>query len=331
MQKILLTGSTGFIGKHFLNHLLQKKFQVRILLRDSQKASPFPNEIEIFCGDLTDPNSLTDACSHIDTVFHLGGYAHAYAEKNPSFANQHYIVNFQGTKNILEAAICKKVKKFIFFSSVKAVADSENCIDESWEKYPNSPYGIAKREAEKLVLNAKNTGIHVTILRPALVYGSEWKGNLASMLSAIDRGIFPPLPETNNRRSMIGVDDLCHAAILAATNLQANGKIYFVTDKIAYSTRELYVLMRQALGKRVPTWYIPFWFFKFLASIGDFAKKFTGYRLPFNYDSMEKLFGSAQYNSTRIELDLGFKPESNLEKMLPQIVAAYRKQSNKGI
>ena len=320
MNKILVTGATGFIGKHFIQQLLQKKIQIRVLIRDTQKSIQFPKEVEIFRGDLTDAKSLVNACTDIETVYHLGGYAHAWAENNRTFADQHHAINFQGTQNILQEALNSGVKKFIFFSSVKAVADSENCIDENWDNLPNTPYGLAKRKAEEIVLAAKNSGMHVCVLRPALVYGPNWKGNLENMLRAVARGVFPPLPETKNCRSMISVNDICQAACLAALNPEANGKIYFVTDGVDYSTRQLYVLMRNALGKRIPIWHIPLWFFKLMAGVGDLGQKIIKRRLPFNSDAMTKLFGSAQYSSERIRSELGFKPIYDLKKMLPNIV-----------
>lgn len=329
MKKVLVTGATGFIGKHLIHLLIQKKIAVCALIRNLKKVTMLPDEVEIIEGDLTNPKSLIDACISIDTIFHLGGFAHAWEEENSSFAEQHNNINFHGTKNLLEEAIRSDVKSFIFFSSVKAVADSEVCVDEKWNDAPNSPYGKAKRDAEHLVLAAKKNGMHVCVLRPALVYGPNWKGNLASMLHAVDRGIFPPIPETHNCRSLVSIDDICSAAILAAEQPEANGQIYFVTDGKGYSSRELYTLMRQALQKRLPKWHIPLAIFKLLAIIGDSGKKLLGRRLPFCSETMKKLFGSAHYNSEKIQRELGFYPKYDLKKMLPSIIEAYQAQKGK--
>lgn len=324
IKKALVTGATGFIGKYFVNYLLEKQIIVRALVRNSEKSSLLPGEVDIVVGDLTRPNSLIDICKDVDTVFHLGGYAHAWGDQI-SESNKHHTINFQGTQNIIEEAVRAKVKRFIYFSSVKAVADNNLCINEKWNEPPNSPYGIAKREAEKWVIaTGKKTGMHVCVLRPALVYGPEWKGNLASMLRAIDKGFFLPIPETNNHRSLVSIDDICQAAVLAANNLNANGKIYFVTDGMYYSTHQLYVLMREALGKQIPKWHMPLFVFKLLAYIGDRAGNLIGRRMPFNSEAMLKLFGSAQYNSEQIQKELGFKPNYDFKKMLPDIIAAYK-------
>lgn len=324
IEKALVTGATGFIGKHLIELLLANQIGVRALIRDQNKSSLLPNHIDVISGDLTEPNTLVDICEDIDMVFHLGGYAHAWGDEI-SEAKKHHQINFQGTKNIVNEAIRSHVKRFIYFSSVKAVADTEACIDEQWDHPAHTAYGIAKREAEKYVLEiGRQTGLHVCILRPALVYGPNWKGNLASMLRAIDKGIFLPLPETHNKRSLVSIHDICQAAILAATNVQANGKIYFVTDGRYYSTYELYRLMLQGLGKQIPKWHMPLFIFKLLALIGDHVGKLMGRRMPFNSEALSKLFGSAQYNSEQIQKELGFRPHDDLSKALPEIIADYR-------
>lgn len=325
MNRVLVTGASGFIGKRLIYYLLQNNVSIRALTRNNHNSLPL-SKVEIFTGDLTKRETLIGACQQIDTIFHLGGYAHAWDSNNISFSDKHQTINFQGTKNILEEAIQCKVKRFIFFSSVKAVADSEFTIDENWEKLPDSPYGIAKRQAEQLVLASKETGMHVCVLRPALVYGPKWKGNLHNMLQAIDRGHFPPLPKIKNIRSMISVDDICTAAILAAQHPIANGKIYFVTDGVSYSTSEIYALMREALGKQIPNWHVPLLCFNILAFLGDTASKIFGRNMPFGSEALSKLFGSAHFSSVRIQKELGFAPIYDFRKMLPYIIKQYRVQ-----
>jgi len=322
VERILITGATGFIGQYFVNELIKKHYQLRVLIRNTHHHT-FDNKIDIRYGDLTQPDDLIGVCENIDTVFHLGGYAHAWEDRQ---ANQHYTVNYLGTKYLLHEALRAKVKNFIYFSSVKAVADAEHVIDETWDELPDSAYGKAKRDAEKFVLAmGEQNHMHVTILRPALVYGPGWKGNLYQMTRAIDKGRFPPLPQISNKRSLIGVKDLCQAALLAANTPIANGKIYFVTDGHCYSTYQLYALILKALGKPQPKWHVPFGMLKIMAKIGDVIGNILRKRLPFNSDALIKLFGSAYYNSERIQSDLNFKACDNLESMLPLIINEYRR------
>lgn len=326
MKKMLVTGATGFIGKRFVQYLIEQDIAVRVLVRCADKAKLLPKEVEVFVGDLTNPDTLSGVCNNIDTVFHLGGYAHASDDSDPSFIAQHEKINYQGTCVLLDESQQSHVKRFVFFSSVKAVADCETTIDESWDASPNTPYGIAKRKAEDVVLQAKNNGMHVCVLRLALTYGPEWKGNLAKMLNAVDKGIFPPIPPLNNSRSLICIEDVCSAALLAANHPNANGKIYFLTDGQSYSTYDIYTLMCDALGKRKRKWHIPFICFRLIAKMSDLMSKILRRRMPFNSETLHKLFGSASYNSKRIRDDLGFSAVYDLKNMLPFIIKSYTRQ-----
>jgi UDP-glucose 4-epimerase len=323
INKVLVTGATGFIGSYFMQELLRQQYQVRALVRSN--ATSLPVGVEKFTGDLTQPATLRDCCENIDTVFHLAGYAHAFAEGDPGFAAKHQAVNFQGTQNLFNEAVRSGVRSIVYFSSVKAVADSSNSVDEHWQQEPQSPYGIAKRNAEKFLLTLGQAhNIHVCILRPALVYGPGCKGNLYAMLRAIDKNYFIPVPAVRNRRSMVSLADICQAALLGASHPEAKNKIYFVTDGIDYSTRQLYLDMRQALDRSIPKWHLPLAGFKMLGHVGDLAEKVLRRRMPFNSESIGKLFDSAAYNSNLIQQELGYKPTIDLKKCLPEIIAAYR-------
>ena len=325
MNNILVTGATGFIGRHLVNTLLMQNYQLRVLVREF--TDTLPAEVEQVKGDLTQPETLATLCVGIDTVFHLAGYAHAFKEGQAGFVEKHQNINYAGTTHLFNFALQQNVARFIYFSSVKAVADSAQKIDEHWQLNPNTPYGIAKRNAENYLLtNAAKHAMHVCILRPALVYGPHCKGNLYAMLKAIDKNIFLPVPPVANCRSMVSLDDICQAARLAATHASANGKIYFVTDAQDYSTYDMFFAMRKALGKSIPKWHLPMTGFKLLGIAGDLLQKILRRRLPFNSESMRKLFDSAAYDSRLIQSELGFKPADNLKTCLPSMIAAYRQR-----
>ena len=123
---------------------------------------------------------------------------------------------------------------------------------------PDGIYGETKREAELRLLEiTQQSNMHVAIVRPALVYGPKVKGNLQLMCSGIEKGWFPPLPETGNRRSMIHVDDLVQALLLVAENSRANREIFIATDGKPHSSREIYEAMCRIVGKEVPHWSVP--------------------------------------------------------------------------
>ncbi|MGZ4960713.1 MAG: NAD-dependent epimerase/dehydratase family protein, partial [Methylomonas sp.] len=254
-----------------------------------------------------------------DTIFHLAGKAHALAE-NYQDANEYHQINTEGTRKLLEAAQEAGVKRFIFFSSVKAAGECEvQPMDESVAIPADTSYGQSKYAAEQLVLHGGYVP-HPVVIRPCMVYGNSKKGNLPRMINAIHRGLFPPLPELHNHRSMVHVDDVVRAALLMAQKPEAAGQIYIVSDGQSYSTRQLYDWIRAELGKPFINWAIPFAILKLLAKIGDATEWLSSRRFIFDSDALQKLTGSAWYSSAKIEHELGFHPQHTLRQSLPDIV-----------
>jgi len=195
----------------------------------------------------------------------------------------------------------------------------DECQDELAACYPGTPYGRSKLEAERLVLEGGYVP-EPLVLRLSMVYGPTRKGNLPRMIRAVAKGRFPPLPETDNRRSMVHVDDVVQAALLAAENPVAAGKTYIVTDGETYSTRQIYEWICEALGKPVPGWHVPLPVLKALARAGDGVGRLRGRRFIFDSDALEKLVGSACYSSEKIARELSFDPKHHLRASLPEIV-----------
>lgn len=153
-----------------------------------------------------------------------------------------------------------------------------------------------------------------------MVYGNTEKGNLPRMIKAIRRGLFPPLPDMHNLRSMVHVNDVVQAALLAADKPKAAGQIYIVTDNQAYSTRQIHDCIRAALGKSPINWNIPMGFLKGIAKIGDVVGRILGRRFPLDSDALGKLTGSAWYSSVKIQRELGYSPQHTLQTSMSDIV-----------
>jgi len=292
----LVTGAGGFIGRHLAQP------NDRLLMR-VECSRP-----DVVGGDLLDPASLVAACEDIETIFHCAGYAHASPSSD---ADVHWQINYKGTRNLVEAAGLKGVKRFVFLSSVKAMAEpGEECIGEDWPGEPATPYGRAKRAAEEAVLEAgAKYGMHVVNLRLAMVYGRGGHGNLERMARAVRAGWFPPLPETNGRRSLVHVDDVVAAMRLVADAPAANGRTYIVADPMAYSGREIYDAIRAALGLPPARWRVPVGALRAAARLND--------RLA---EIVERLVGSACYSPARIERELGFRARVDLASGLREML-----------
>lgn len=258
----LIVGATGFIGHHLL------QLGDRALVR--QPAS-LPNEV---IGDLLDPTSLATACKGVGAVFHCAGYAHAFSSFDP---DNNWRINFEGTRNLVNAAGMSGVRHFVFLSSVKAMAEpGDTCVDEDWPGEAESLYGKVKRAAEEAVLEAGSRyGMHVVNLRLAMVYGRGGQGNLERMAQGIKAGWFPPLPETGNRRSLVHVDDVIRAIRLVSERPEANGHTYIIADQQPYSGQQIYELLRQSLNMKPAVWHIPARVLRVAGQMGDMGEEFS--------------------------------------------------------
>jgi len=299
MTKYLVTGSTGFIGNRLLGLLKTINCDVRLLAR-----SKVDNYETVVC-NLGKDRIPKHTLESIDTVFHLAGFAHDMQDPS-KVKHLYHAVNVEATVELARLAVKNSVKRFVFVSSVKAggKAASKKCINESDQSQPEGVYGKSKREAElELLKIGKDSGMHVAIIRPSLVYGPNVKGNLKLMLAGVKKGWFPPLPETGNRRSMIHVDDLVRAILLVAKDGRANGEIFIATDGTPHSSRYIYNAMCSALDKSIPKWSVP----KILFDMASLVNPRIKYKL-------NKLLGDECYSSAKLEA-LGFKAKKTLKDM----------------
>lgn len=328
MRHALVTGATGFIGRHLVKELQRRDVQGTVLTRNPGWAtSIWPSStVTVLQGDLGTADFTSNPCVGCDAVFHLAGYAHAEDADSVAAEAVHRTVTVKGTRAVIHAASEARVRCFVFASSVKAMGEeTSGCSDETTPEVPTSSYGCAKREAEKLVLAAGyGTSIRTTVIRLPLVYGRGNSGNIPRMISAIARGHFPPIQKTRNRRSMVHVEDVVQALLLAAEKPEASGQIYIVTDGGAYSTGEMYRAICQALDRKVPGWSVPSWILGVGGKVGDMLWRVAGVRMPLNSATLGKLLGSAWYSSEKIRRELGFRPCHSFFETLPEMIAEYR-------
>ena len=326
MNHVLVTGATGFIGRRLVTELCRQSLSVRAFVRDTGRAGILGGDgVSLHEGRVEDSSSMLGLCAGIDTVFHLAGYAHADAASKDA-SDLHRKITVVGTRGLLGEAIRQRVKRFVLVSSVKAQGeDTVRCIDEDAPSLPTTDYGRSRFEAECLVLAAgREAGLETCVLRLPLVYGPGQKGNLLRMMEAIDRGRFPPLPDTGNQRSLVHVDDVVQALVLAATQDAAVGKTYYVTDNRPYTTTDLYRMMRRALGRPEPRWLLPLGTLRLLARMGDLGQSVFRRGVGFDSEALKKLTGTACYRCDRIMRDLGYRPTRTLEGALLEIIDAYK-------
>lgn len=202
-MKVLVTGGTGFIGSHLVDLLVEKNYNVRVLVRKGDVHPAYDDKVnqeileheknlgvEIVYGNLLDKKSLEKACEGIDIIYHLAAIARQY-EGLPT--QVYYDINTFGTKNLLDACLKNKVKRFVYTSTKDACGPSLDGkpLTEKTILHPVIVYGKSKLGGEILSLYYyKKFGLPVTIIRPPLIYGERYP-LLARYFRTVKKGIFP--------------------------------------------------------------------------------------------------------------------------------------------
>lgn len=318
MQRCLVTGASGFLGRFLLDALQQAGYFVRALQRMPQHI-PQQNQLrcqELIVGDLhTQSASTIEAwLADIDTVFHLAGTAHVAADKVC------YEADSRATVQLAQTAARLGVQRFVYVSSVKAVADFGDAVcDENWNVWPTDAYGYWKRVTEERLIQEVKIP-HVAIIRPSLIYGVGVKGNLNKMIHAIHKGYFPPISSTASYRSMVFASDVATALLLSATHPQASRQPLIVADGEPYTSRAIYNAIRQSLQQKPVTWSVPTSILKAAGLMGDTLMT-IGLSSPINSDTVSRLMDGAAYSSAKLQ-QLGWTPTTTLYRELPAMVAA---------
>jgi nucleoside-diphosphate-sugar epimerase len=317
VERALVTGANGFIGTVLCRDL--KSAGVRVL-----RLVHHPDGPDSVTADLG-----RDAIPNLDTfkpdvVFHLAARVHQFDDGLESQA-EHDRVTVNGTRALLAKSVEAEVKSFVFFSTCAVMPIGvPAALDEKVVAEPSTAYGRAKLAAEELVIGTNGTGgLRTAVLRLPMVYGPGQKGQLPRMVAAIERGLFPPIPDFGGRRSLIHVDDVVDAAILVAMDPKAAGRIYIVSEPRPYTSREIYDVLQRSLGRRPPRWHIPRFLLTAGALTGDVAERVLRRRMPFDSEAMRRLVQPAYYSGGRIERELGFTPKRSFATSAVELISRH--------
>lgn len=292
-MKILLTGSSGFLGKHIFSYLNQQ-YDLYTLSRTHSN---------INC----DLSVLQPTLPIVDIVIHSAGMAHILP-KNKSEENAFFKVNVNGTQNLLNALDLAVLKPrfFIFISSVAVYGlNSGENINEDYPLLANDSYGKSKIETERLVNEwcVKN-GIICTILRLPLLVGTNPKGNLGAMIKAIKNSYYFNIAGGHAKKSMVLATDVSKFIIKASEI----GGIYNLTDGYNPSFYELSNFISKQIGKH-KIHNMPYNIAKLIAFIGDKL----GTYFPMNSTKMEKITSTLTFDDSKARLAFGWNPNPILK------------------
>ena len=306
-MNILITGIYGFVGSNLIAALCEHHTLYGLDIISPEKKGV----VKTFSWkDIETTSFPMQRLPHFDAIIHLAGKAHD--TKNQSVAQAYFDINTGLTQKIFDFFLESTAKKFIFFSSVKAAADSVvgDALREDVIPTPIGPYGESKIAAENYILDKlknKNEKLklhddrkQVYILRPCMIHGPGNKGNLNLLYNVVKKGIPWPLGDFENKRSFTSIDNLCYVVEGLLTKNVASG-IYHMGDDEALSTNELIALMCEAMGKIPHIWKMNRKMMEGCAGLG------TLLHLPLNTERLRKLTENYVVSNEKIKAALGIE------------------------
>lgn len=295
----LVTGATGFIGRHLCQKLSGESASVLAL---SRGGGSLPDGTVTQALDLSRELPAIEQLRGVDAVFHLAGIAHQRA------APEDYDdLNHRAVAALARRAEQAGVRCFIYLSSVRAMgpAKGPGPRNEGELSPPDSPYGQSKWQAEcDLVREFSSSDMGVYILRPPLVYGSGVGGNLETLRRAMAYGM--PRPPAEGARSMIGVQDLADLMCALAAAPRPGVHTWIVSDGERYTLRDIYDALRTAAGKGPGLAWLPAPAWHALLALADILHGGAGQPLG------QRLFGTDLYDNSALLAATGWRPRQTL-------------------
>ncbi|MBN8140605.1 UDP-glucose 4-epimerase family protein [Vibrio vulnificus] len=310
--KILVTGASGFIGKRLVKLLNHEGYNVLSILRSPEN----DNKSSLVFPSFDATTDFSQALTGCDYVVHCAARVHVMKEQGEQSLELYREVNTLGTINLAKQAMEAGVKRFIFVSSVKVNGEHTELgrsfrMDDNHA--PEDNYGLSKSEAElKLMQLCKHSEMDVVVIRPTLVYGPGVKANFASLMSLVSKGI--PLPFgsiTDNRRSLVSLDNLVDLIMTCIESERAANQIFLVSDDHDISTSEMVREMSVALGKPERQFPFPVWCYRVVGKL--FNKS----------DVVDRLTGSLQVDITHTKETLGWTPPQSLQEGFKQTAETF--------
>ena len=316
-MKILVTGATGFIGSALIEYLTNFPDLSVVGMVRSVKDISCSSGVEFRLGEIGSENKSTMNLSDIDVIIHTAGRAHVMNDNSANPIDEFRRVNTYGTLDLARLAGDAGVKRFIFLSSIKVNGESTYIgspfsIDSIED--PRDAYGVSKYEAEiGLRKMSRETALEVTIIRPPLVYGPGVKGNFSTLIKLLSlRTPLPLASVTNNRRSIVGIDNLLSMIAICVRHPKAANQTFLISDKDDLSTSNLLRLLGASIGKPAVLFEFPVVILKLIA------------KLFFVKAKAQRIMGTLQVDISHTCSHLDWEPPFSVEQGMKKL-----KQKNK--
>lgn len=318
----LVTGGTGFMGRHLVICLHTHGYRVRVLTRKpSDQLQDLMNQgIEIVQGDIRDHTAVRQALDGVDIVFHLAGEK----RKPQEFAS----VNIEGTRNLLEACSTSNIKRVVHVSSVGVTGWVLNeLITEEVPCCPQNEYERTKYAAEEIALQFYlERKLPLTVIRPANVFGDlDPEKQLLTLMRLIQSGQFRFIGDGNAMLNYVYVGDVAEACWLVSTQHSTIGQVYIVSDPC--SLKEFVEVIARELGIATPHRRVPVWLAYAAAAGFEAASRTLGRSFSLTLNKVRAARSKQVYSSAKLRRECPGWPSIGWKEGVRRTVAWYRAQS----
>lgn len=315
-ERVLITGASGFVGRHLADAMIRTGYRVRRALRGPAAAAPDSDDVVL--GDFDGRTDWSAALAGVEVVVHAAAKVHVMDRGASQPPDAYRVANVDATRRLAESAARVGVRRFVFLSSVSVHGDGLDGMPVS-ERSPLRPvggYAESKAQAESVLAEIdSSTGMQTIALRPPMVYGPGNPGNLLRLMELIRRGLPLPFGAVDNRRSFVAVRNLVDAIVRACDTDRRPGRAYVVADGDALSTPQLIRLLAEGMGRTPRLVSVPVpWLTRLAAWIG-------------RRDDVQRLTGSFEIDDRAFRRDLDWHPPAAPG---PELVATGRWFAGRG-
>ena len=330
MKNILITGATGFIGKHLVKEALKADYRVIVSVRKSSQIDWLEKQnVQIIILSLHDPEkliveiqNLINTIGAIDMVIHNAGLTQNLK------SSAYYEINDILTQNLVVALkkSSKELPKFIFISSLAALGPGDPLtlkpIAEDDIPVPVTHYGKSKLKAEQFIQNEAN--LPWIIIRPTAVYGPGEK-NFFNLIKAVNKGVEIYIGSKKQMLSFIHVFDLAEIIVkLCQSNISQEN--FNVSDGEEYTTGTVNKIIKSKLNKKTISIIIPIWLIRIIAFCVETSGKILHKASIINRDKVNELEQlNWKCDSTKIKSMIGFNAKLKLESGIKDTIDWYKK------